>query len=103
MMTKTGSNKIVTFMTRGVGLLVLWRGHISHIVKLYYFFKNILLYFQAYIRQTMYIVMMTKKGSTKIATFTTPGAWVLVLRWGHIRHIAKMHYFFKNLLLYFQA
>ena len=34
MMTKEGSNKIVNFMTPGAGVLVLVRGHISHIVKI---------------------------------------------------------------------
>ena len=48
---------------------VLGRGHISHVVKMHYFFKNILLYSQALIRHTKYIVMMTKEGSTKIVNF----------------------------------
>ena len=69
MMTKEGATKIVNFMTPGLGVLVLGRGHISHIVKLYYFFKNILLYSQAQIRQTKYIVMMPKEGRTKIVYF----------------------------------
>ena len=43
----------------------------------------------------MYVVMMTKVGSTKIVNFMTPGAGVLVLGRGHISHIVKMHYFFK--------
>ena len=47
--------------------------------------------------------MMTKKGSTKIVNFTTPGAVVLVLRCGHISYIVKIPYFFKNFLLYSQA
>ena len=64
MMTKEGSTKIVNFMTPGVGVLVLWLGHMSHIVKMHYFFKNLLLYSQALIRQTKYVVMMTKEGST---------------------------------------
>ena len=68
-----------------------------------YFLKNLLLYFQALIRQTKYVVMMTKEGSTKIVNFMTPGTGVLVLGRGHISHIVKMHYFFKNLLLYSQA
>ena len=45
--------------------------------------------------------MMTKEGSTKTVNFMTPGAGVLVLGCGHISYIVKMHYFFKNLLLYF--
>ena len=31
--------KIINFMTPGAGVLVLGRGHISHIVKIHYFFK----------------------------------------------------------------
>ena len=38
-MTKEGSTKIVNFMTPGTGVLVLGRGHIGHIVKMYYFSK----------------------------------------------------------------
>ena len=41
-------------------------------VKLMYFFKNLLLYSQALIIQTKYVVMMTKEGSTKIVNFMTP-------------------------------
>ena len=37
-MTKEDSNKIVNLMTPGAGVLVLGHGHISHIVKLHYFF-----------------------------------------------------------------
>ena len=51
----------------------------------------------------MYKVMMTKEGSTKIVTFMTPGAGVLVLGCGHISHKVKMHYSFKKFLLYSQA
>ena len=47
--------------------------------------------------------MMTKELSTKIVNFMTPGVGVLVLGRGHISHIAKMHYFFKNLYPYSQA
>ena len=73
-------------------------------VKLLYFLKRyLLLYSQALIRQTKYVVMMTKEGSTKIVNFMTPGTGVLVLGRGHISHIVKMHYFFKILLLFSQA
>ena len=44
---KEGFTKIVNFMTPGAGVLVLGRGHISHIVKMLYFFNNLLLYTQA--------------------------------------------------------
>ena len=97
-MTKEGSTKIVTFMSPDAGVLVLGCGHLSHIVKMHYFFKNLLLLSEAYIRQTKYIVLINKEGSTKIVTFITPGAGVLVLGCGHISYIVKMHYFFKNLL-----
>ena len=56
MMTKEGSTKIVTFMTPRAGVLVLGCGHISYIVKMHYYFKNLLLYSQAWIRQTKYNV-----------------------------------------------
>ena len=42
MMTNEGYNKIVNFMTPEAGVLVLGCGHISHIVKIHYFFKNLL-------------------------------------------------------------
>ena len=67
MMTKEGSTKISNFMTPRAGVLVLGRGHTSHIpvVKMHYSFKNLLLYSQALIRQTMYIVVMTNEGLPK--------------------------------------
>ena len=102
MMNTEGSTKIVTFMTPMAGFLVLGCGHISHIARMHYIFKNLLLYSHAYIRQTKYIVMITKEGSTKIIAFMAPGAEVLVLGRGHISHTVKMHYFFQN-LLYYQA
>ena len=68
-----------------------------------YFLKNRLLCSQVLIRQTKYVVMMTKEGSTKIVNFMTLVVGVLVLGRGHISHRVKMHYFFKNLLLYSQA
>ena len=46
-MTKEGSTKIVNLMTLGVGVLVTRRGHISHVVKMHYFFNNLLIYTQA--------------------------------------------------------
>ena len=102
MMTKEGSTNIVNFMTLGAGVLVLGRGHINHIVKMHYILKILLLYSDK-IRQTKYIVMMNKDGSSKIVIYMTPGSGVLVLGRGHINHIVKKHFFFKNLLLYSQA
>ena len=42
-MTKEGSTKILNFMTPSAEVLVLGCGHISQIVEIHYFFKNILL------------------------------------------------------------
>ena len=61
MMTDGWFTKIVNFMTPGVGVLVLRCSHISFIVKIHYFFKNLLLYSQAQIRQTKGKVMMSKE------------------------------------------
>ena len=70
MITKEGSTKIINFMTPGVGVFVLRCGHISYIVKIYYFFKIILLYSQAQIRETEGIVMMSITGRDSYA-----GVW----------------------------
>ena len=64
-----------------------------------HFFKNLFLYSRPWLRQTKYIpvVIMTKKGATKIVNFIIPGAGVLVQGRGYISFIVKMHYFFKIL------
>ena len=56
MMTKEGFTKIVTFMTPGAGVFVQGCDHMSHIVKMHYYFKNLLLYSQTWIRQTKFNV-----------------------------------------------
>ena len=86
--------EIVNFMTPGAGALALGCCQISQIVKMHYFFKNLLRCSHAQIRQTKYIAIMTNEGSTKTLNFMTPGAGVFVLGCGHISHIVKMHYFF---------
>ena len=103
MIIKEGSTKIVNFMTLRAGVLVLEHGHTSHIVKMHYFFKNLLLYSQAMTRKTDSIVIMPKERSTKIVNFMITRAGILVLESGQISHIVKMHQFFKNLLLFTQA
>ena len=76
------------------GVRVLGRGHIIHIVKMHYSIKNYLILFsQVYIKQTKYLVMITKERPTKIVNFITPVAGVLVLERGHIRHIVKCNIF----------
>ena len=49
---------IVNFMTPWAGVLVLGRRRMSHIVKMYFFFKTFLLSSQALIRQNQGIVMI---------------------------------------------
>ena len=76
----------------------------SYVVKINYFYENLLLYSQAQIRQTEGIpVMMFKEGSTKIVNFMTPKAGILVLGRAQISHIVKKLNFFKNHLLLTQA
>ena len=65
-----------------------------------YSFYNFLFCSRVWIRKTKYLELVIKEGSTKIVNFITSGAEVLVLELGHIRHIVKLHYFFKNLFLY---
>ena len=63
MTTKEVSTKIVIFMTPWVGGFLLLRcGQISYIVKIHYFFKNLLLYSQAQIRQTVGIYIYDVQG-----------------------------------------
>ena len=76
MMTKEGATEIENCMTPGAGVLILGCGHISHTVQMHYSFKNHFLYSEALIRQTNYIPMMTKEGSTKIINSMTPGVGV---------------------------
>ena len=59
-------------MTSVPGVLMLGRGRISHILTVHDLFENLLLYTQALIRQTKYILMMTEEGSAKIVNFMTP-------------------------------
>ena len=49
--------------------------------------------------------MMAIKGSTKFVNIMTPGAGVLVpgCSYEYTSQIVKIHYFFKNLLLYSRA
>ena len=95
MMTKEGCTKIVNFMNLGAGVVVLGCGHISYIVKMHYFFKNLSCLLPSIDKTNYkYILMKAKEGSTKIVTFMTQGAGVLVLGCGHISENAL---FLKNL------
>ena len=83
-------------MTSGAGILVQGRGHISHIVKMHCFFKNLLLYSQANNRQAKCKVIITKEGFIKIVNFMTPGPGVLVQGRGRISYIVKINHLFKK-------
>lgn len=86
------SAEVVNFMTSRAGVLVLGPGHISHTVKINYFFLNLLFYPQAYIRQTEAIVMPFE--GTQILNFITPGIEILVfIGRGHTNHISIIHFF----------
>ena len=91
MMTKEMSTKTVFHDPRVRGS-VLGCGHISHIVKMHYFFKNLLVYSQVQISETKRIVMMTKERFTNIVIFMPE---VLVMGHGHI---VNMQYFFSSYL-----
>ena len=65
-------------MTPGVGVLVLGCGHIHHIKKMHYLFKNL---FSTPKRQTESIVVMTKEEYTKIVNYITPEVGVLFWAW----------------------
>ena len=64
---------------------------------MHYFFEN-LLCSGVLNKPTKYIYMMSKSASTKIVNFMAPGSGVLVLGWGSIDYIVKIHDFFENLL-----
>ena len=59
---------MINFITLKAGLLVL-----GHIVKMHYFFKNLLLYSGVCFRQTKCIVMMTMEESNFIVNSMTLG------------------------------
>ena len=98
-------------MTPKAGVLVLGRGHISHIVKM---IISIEFFFSTPRHRSDKLVYTARNDrndarnddqerSNKIVNFMTPRAGVLVLGHVHVSHIVKMHYFFKNLLLYSQT
>ena len=58
--------------------------------EMHYSFKNLLLNFQAQIRQTKCMVIINKEWSTKIVYFMTLGAGVLVLGGCHLSHVVKI-------------
>ena len=63
MMTDEGYTKIVNFMTPGAGVLVLRRGHILHIIKVYQLLSTPELRSD----KLSYLLMMIRDGSTKIS------------------------------------
>ena len=63
-----------------------------------HFFKNLLLYSKALVRQTTYVGMVCQ--NCKIHDYQDR---VVVQERGYLSHIVKMHYFFKNILLFSQA
>ena len=68
--SKEGSVRIEVFVIPGIGLLMLGRGYIIHRLKIQYFFKNLLLYNQAYIRQTKSIAGVLMLGRCHISHYS---------------------------------
>ena len=102
-MIKEGSTNIVYFMTPRAGVLVLGHSHINHIVKMHYFYKNLLLYSQAQF-QTTYLYSDGDHGRVyQNCKFHDPkGRGSCAKVWPY-KSYSEMHYLFKNLLLYYQA
>ena len=59
------------------------------------YFKNLLIYPQAWIKITKYTVIMSQGGSTKIVKFMTLGARIVMLGCGHMSPTVKMLNFIK--------
>ena len=78
MMSKSDSSRFVNFMAPGSGVLVLGRGSIDYIVKMHYFFENLLLCSWVLDKLTKHIVMMSKSASSRFVNFMAPGSGVLV-------------------------
>ena len=57
---------------------------IDYIVKIHYFFENLLLCSWVLNKQIKYIITISTSASTKIVNFMAPGSEVLVLGWGSI-------------------
>ena len=95
-MTTEKSTKIISFIASGAGVLMLGRGYMS-CSEMHYFFEILLLYSSAIFRQTKGLEMMTKKESTKIVNFKTPGAEVLIY-WHD--HTVKIQNFFSSSCLH---
>ena len=95
-------------MTYGAGVLVLGHGRISHGENAICFFKIVISIprLDSHKLSTCTGLVYSNDNEERVylnCKFHDPGVVVLVLGRGHISHIVKMHYFFKNLLLYSQA
>ena len=89
-------------MTPLLGVLVLRRYHIRYVVKIHYFFKNLLFFFNAQIKQPEGISIMSKEGTTTIVNFMTQCMDSFARVWPN-KSSSENALFFKNLLLFNQA
>ena len=72
---------------------MLGRDQISHMLKMHYFFINLHLYSQQNIRQTKYVVMTIKEGSTKtLHFFDSWGSGSDAKAWPYIFTLVNMYY-----------
>ena len=95
MMTTEGCIKIVNFMIPRIWVLLQGCIHQSHALKMHFFFKSLFLLPGIY--KTNYVHSNNDQGKVyQNCKCHDLGARVRVLGCGHIRHIMKIHYFFKN-------
>ena len=92
-------------MTPAAGVYVLGRCHISYIVKMHYFFKNLILSTPRHSSDKLSVYKGNNHGRVyRNCKFYDPQGWCSCARVGHIsyRYIIKMHLFlskFSSLVL----
>ena len=82
-------------MTLGGGNRVLGHAHLSHTVKMQNFHENSCSLLSDMDQKNWVYSDNDQERSTQIANFIINGPRVLVLEYGYISHIVKMHYFYK--------
>ena len=87
-MNKEGSTKTVTFMTPGAGLFC-WVVPIKDIYLMCIIPLKCSSLLPGIDETNNVYSNDDNESSNKIVTFMTPGAWVLVLRRGHISHYSE--------------
>ena len=84
-------------MTPGAGFLVVGCGHISHIVKMHYFFKNLLSTPKHRSDKLDFYSNDSQGRVYQNCNFHDPRGRGFCARVWLYKSVVKMHYFFKNL------